>query len=108
MNSLLLWTILNGLRNEFQFGGRSISRRGKIKKKSLKNITLTTNLPLLVGTVSTNGGEKLSQLFGVKIVATVMYLGLGYYIFDFIPKLVADESFYGLEVSSGIWSSISR
>ena len=27
-------TIFNGLRNEFQFDGRSARRRGKIKKKS--------------------------------------------------------------------------
>ena len=27
-------TISNGLRNEFQFGGRSANRRGKIKNKS--------------------------------------------------------------------------
>ena len=50
-------------------------------KKSLKNITLITNLPLFVGTGSTNGGKKMSQLYGVKLVVTVMYLGL-----DFIPK----------------------
>ena len=53
-------TIFNGLRNEFQFGGRSASRRGKIEKKSLKNIILITNLPLFVGTGSTNGGKKMS------------------------------------------------
>ena len=53
----------------FQFGGKSASR-------SLKNITLITNLPLFVGTGSTKGGEKLSQLLGVEIVVTVMYLGL--------------------------------
>ena len=44
-------------------------------KKRLKNITLITNLPLFVGTGSTIGGENLSQLFGVKIVVTIMYLG---------------------------------
>ena len=33
---------------------------GAKDKKSLKNIALNTNLPLFVGTGSTNGGEKLS------------------------------------------------
>ena len=85
VDEFILTLDISTIFNRFQFGGRSATRRGKIKK-SLKNITLPTNLPLLVGTVSTNGGEKLSQLFGVKIVVTVMYLGLGRYIFNFIPK----------------------
>ena len=61
--TLDLAKIFNRLRNEFQFGGRSASRRGKIKK-GLKNITLITNLPLFVGTASTKGGENCPNYLG--------------------------------------------
>ena len=33
-------------------------------KKSLKNITLITNLPLFVGTGSTKGGENCTNYLG--------------------------------------------
>ena len=36
----------------------------KLKKKSLKNITLITNLPLFVGTGSTNGGKNWPNYLG--------------------------------------------
>ena len=49
--------------SEFELGGRSKSRRGKIKK-SLKNITLIANLPLFVGTGSTKGGKNCPNYLG--------------------------------------------